>query len=120
LPEGQQAMHDNHEATESVWLTPRAALRQYWDHEIQLAPPQIMSLASLSRHASVASVLAHARSRRPPVIQPEPFELDGARVVCYPGDERHPVRLGAMPGPTRLHYRNKRFEPVDGFEGLFR
>ena len=24
-----------------------------------------------------------------------------------------------LPGPTRLHYRNKKFEPVDGFEALF-
>ena len=118
VPSGQQATHDNHEATESVWLQPRTALQQYWDRAIELAPPQIMSLAHLTHHDSVASVLAQARSRLPPVIQPEPFELDGARVICYPGDERHPVAQRAMPGPTRLHYRNKRFEPSGGFEAL--
>lgn len=119
VPAGQQATHDNHEATDSVWLAPRAALLQYWDRSIELAPPQIMSLAHLTHHDSVASVLAQARSRLPPVIQPEPFELDGNRVICYPGDERHPVKQRAVPGPSRLHFRNQRFEPSDGFEALF-
>ena len=119
VPPGQQASHDNHEATESVWLSPRQALRQYWDRAIELAPPQIMSLVHLSHHDCVASVLAQAASRRPPLIRPEPFDQDGMRVLCYPGDERHPVSERALPGPTRLHYRDKRFEPTGGFEALF-
>ena len=119
VPEGQVARHDNHEATESIWLSPRDALLQYWDRQIELAPPQIMSLAHLARHASVQSALAEAQARKPPLILPEPFEEDGARVICYPGDQRHSVRERALPGPTRLHYRNRRFEPAEGFEALF-
>lgn len=119
VPAGQVAIHDNHETTDSIWLSPRTALQQYWDGQIALAPPQIMSLVQLSRHASVASVLTAARSRLPPVIQPEPFDLEGGRVICYPGDVRHSVRERAMPGPTRLYYRNKRFEPGGGFDQLF-
>ena len=119
VPPDQTARHDDHEATDSVWLSPRAALAQYWDGRIALAPPQIMSLAHLARHAAVAGVLAEARRRLPPIIQPEPFEQDGTRVVCYPGDERHPVRERALPGPTRLYFRNRRFEPHGGFEDLF-
>jgi hypothetical protein len=86
---------------------------------IELAPPQIMSLAHLARHASVESALAQARLRKPPLVLPEAFEHEGERVVCYPGDDRHSVRERALPGPTRLHYRNRRFEPADGFEALF-
>ena len=119
VPSGQVASHDNFETTESIWLGPRQALQQYWAGEIELAPPQIMSLAHLSRHADVASVLDAARGRRPPVIQPEPFDDEGRRVICYPGDARHSVREQALPGPTRLSYRNKRFEPDAGFEALF-
>lgn len=118
-PAGQIAAHDNHEATESVWLNPRAALEQHRDGVIELAPPQIMTLAHLSRFADVQQAMADARSRTPPVIQPEPFDLEGTRVICYPGDERHSVKVRAMPGPTRLRYRNKLFEPVEGFESLF-
>ncbi len=119
VPADQIASHDNHEATASVWLSPRAALEQYRDAHIELAPPQIMSLAHLSRHGTVASVLSEAQSRLPPVVQPEPFDQDGVRVLCYPGDARHSVRARALPGPSRLHYRNKRFEPIEGFESLF-
>ena len=118
LPPEQVAQHDNHEATESVWLTPRAALQQYWDGGIELAPPQIMSLSHLSRYANVASVLAAARTQMPPLICPEPFERDGERVLCYPGDTQHSVAARAMPGPSRLTYRNRRFEPEGGFNAL--
>lgn len=118
-PEGQVASHDDHEATDSTWLAPRTALRQYWDGLIELAPPQIMSLAHLARYDTVQAALDHARQRPPPIILPEAFEHEGTRIMCYPGDERHSLRERALPGPTRLHYRNRRFEPNGGFEGLF-
>jgi 8-oxo-dGTP pyrophosphatase MutT (NUDIX family) len=119
VPETQIARHDNYETTESIWLRPRAALEQYWQGNIEMAPPQIMSLVSLLRYDTVASVMQAARGRLPPVIQPEPFDEEGMRVICYPGDERHSVRSKAMPGPTRLIFKNKRFEPVSGYESLF-
>lgn len=118
LPAGQTALHDGHENTESVWLAPREALQRYWDGTITLAPPQIMSLAHLSRHADTAGVLHAARQRRPPVIQPEPIQIDGMRAVCYPGDTSHPISERALPGPTRLVWRNERFEPLEGLEAL--
>lgn len=118
-PVEQVARHDDRETTDSLWLGPRAALEQYWASRIELAPPQIMSLAHLSRHRSVADVLQAARRRVPPVIAPEPFDQDGTRVICYPGDQRHSNPVVALPGPTRLVYRNKRFEPPGGFEALF-
>jgi 8-oxo-dGTP pyrophosphatase MutT (NUDIX family) len=119
VPEGMEARHDDHEATESLWLAPRRVLESYWRREVELAPPQIQSLAHLCRHATVEQVIAEARSRRPPLIQPEPFQVEGERVIAYPGDERHPVRERALPGPTRLVHRNGRFEPLGGFEEFF-
>ena len=113
------ARHDEHETTESEWLAPRAALERYWAREIALAPPQIMSLAQLSRHRDVASALREAASRPPPTIQPEPLKVEGQRVVAYPGDPAHPVRARAMPGPTRLVFRDDRFEPPEGYQALF-
>jgi 8-oxo-dGTP pyrophosphatase MutT (NUDIX family) len=114
LPAGQTAVHDNHEATASAWLTPQAALQRYWHNEIEMAPPQIMSLVQLARHATMASALSQARLRPPPVIEPQPFDQNGMRVICYPGDPRHPQPQAAMPGPTRLVFRNRRFEPEHG------
>ncbi len=118
-PAGQIATHDNFEATESVWLKPRLALEQQRDGLIEMAPPQIMTVAHISRFATVAAAMADARARTPRVILPHPLDVDGTRVICYPGDAEHPVKERAMPGPTRLRYRNKLFEPMDGFEALF-
>jgi 8-oxo-dGTP pyrophosphatase MutT (NUDIX family) len=119
VPPEQEATHDDYEATESVWLAPRTALQQYWNGQIELAPPQIMSLSHLSRHGTVASVMDAARQQLPPLVLPESFDEDGTRVLCYPGDPRHSVAQRALPGVTRLLFRNKRFEPVQGFEALF-
>jgi 8-oxo-dGTP pyrophosphatase MutT (NUDIX family) len=119
VPDNQTAVHDNYEATESVWLQPRAALEQYWNGDIALAPPQIMSLAHLSHHRTVTSALAEARSKPPAVIEPEPFDYEGIRTITYPGDPKHSISQRALPGPTRLSYSNKRFEPIEGFEALF-
>jgi 8-oxo-dGTP pyrophosphatase MutT (NUDIX family) len=118
VPPGQEPRHDDHEATESLWLPPRTALRQYWDGVIELAPPQIMSLAHLARHRSVASVFAAARGRRPPCIRPQPQDVEGVRVLCYPGDPWHSDREQVLPGPTRLSWRNRRFEPDGGLAML--
>ena len=68
--------------------------------------------------SSAAGALAAAHSQKPPTIQPEPFDQEGMRVICYPGDERHSLRERALPGPTRLHFRNRRFEPAGGLGEL--
>jgi 8-oxo-dGTP pyrophosphatase MutT (NUDIX family) len=120
VPPGQEPKHDEREATEGLWLAPVTALRQYQAGEIQLAPPQIMSLAHLSRHRNTAQAFTEAQSRPPPLVHPEPFEQEGVRVICYPGDERHTIRTRALPGPTRLHYVAGRFEPPGGFDALLR
>lgn len=118
-PVDQVARHDRREASDGEWVRPRAALERYWAHDIELAPPQIMTLAHLSRFADVEGILAEARRRPPPVIQPEPIAADGGRIVAYPGDAAHPLRDRAMPGPSRLIWRQTRFEPEQGFDALF-
>jgi len=113
------ARHDGREMTETLWLRPRQALQGYWDGAMSLAPPQIMTLAHLARFGSVDAALADAQARRPALIEPHILGEMDARVMCYPGDEAHPVRERAMPGPLRLFTRGPRVEPQDGFEGFF-
>ena len=117
LPAGQQPVHDNIEAIDSVWLSPMDALTRYWAGGLPLAPPQIMTLVSLLPYADTASVLQAAKRQAPPLILPEPFDDDdGVRTLCYPGDVRHSVSKRAIPGPTRLRFVAGRFEPTRGFE----
>jgi 8-oxo-dGTP pyrophosphatase MutT (NUDIX family) len=117
-PEGQQVEHCTIEATEAIWMSPRTGLERYWAGDIDLAPPQIMSLHQLAGLGGVEQVLATARSRLPALILPEPFDENGARVICYPGDPAHSVRERLWPGPTRLTHRNQRFEPEGGLAAL--
>ena len=118
VPAGQDAVHDNIETTHSAWMVPRQALEDYWARRIELAPPQIMSLVQLMRHDSVESVLHETRQRPPATIQPEPFDDNGVRTICYPGDPLHSQPQRAMHGPTRLRFVDRRFEPIGGFEAF--
>lgn len=114
LPAGQVAVHDPSEAVAADWMGPREAIERYWAGEIDMAAPQIMTLAHLSRFADVGAAMADAAARVPPVIRPEPFEIPTGRLLCYPGDPRHPVAARAMPGPTRLLFEQGRFRPESG------
>ena len=118
VPPGQEPVHDQYETTESIWLAPEAALKEYWEGHIELAAPQIMSLAQLARFAAVADVLSQANGCKPPRIQPEVFQDGGVNIVCYPGDPRHSVSMRLLPGPTRLCWRNDRYEPEGGLDAL--
>lgn len=119
VPPGQRARHDAVETTASLWLPPRQALEGYWQHELPMAPPQVITLAHIARFATVDAVLAAARNSAPPTVAPEPFDVNGERVICYPGDPAHSVPTRALPGPTRVVFRNQRFEPEGGFDALF-
>lgn len=118
LPPGQTAGHDGHEITESTWLLPRMALQSYWSGLIDLAAPQIITLQHLARFSNAAQVMDHASRTLPRTIRPEPFEHGGQRVTCYPGDPQHSDPHRAWEGPTRLIFRNGRFEPEDGLAAL--
>ena len=117
VPPAQEARHDDFEVTEARWLTPRQAPQQYRAHEIDMAPPQIVSLLHLMQYRDVAQAMQDARSRTPPLIEPQPADTAETRVLCYPGDEAHSVPARALPEPvpTRVVWRNKRFEPPQGF-----
>jgi 8-oxo-dGTP pyrophosphatase MutT (NUDIX family) len=109
-PAGGEARHDGRETTETVWLRPRPALQSYWDGAMQLAPPQIMTLAHLARYDNVDQALTEARGRPPALIEPHIKFEAGMRIMCYPGDAEHPVAARAM----------QRVEPAEGFDAFFR
>lgn len=118
-PADAAALHDGHETTEAVWMNARQALERNWAREISLAPPQIMTLVHLARYADVEGILREARSRSPFLIEPHLADTPEGTWLCYPGDPLHPVRDRVMPGPLRFGVRDKRYEPVGGFEAFF-
>ena len=70
-------------------------------------------------HQLIQGMLAEAASRPPPVIMSAPFDDNGMRVICYPGDPLHSVPERALLGPTRLRWLQRRFEPLGGFDSWF-
>ncbi len=119
MPAGQTAIHDNHEAVDSLWIAPRIALERFRSGEMKLAPPQIMSMVELARHATVDAAMHADAIQWPRLIEPMPFEHEGTRAVAYPGDPLHTNPQRVMPGPTRLIFRDGRFVPFGDFEELF-
>jgi len=119
MPDGQTAVHDGQEAKDSHWYEPRDALRDYVDGKINLAPPQLMSLAAIARHSSFESLAESLRGIEPPLVEPKGYKLDGERAMAYPGHPEHPISTRGMPGPLSLVWKENRFEPVNGFDGFF-
>jgi hypothetical protein len=78
-----------------------------------------MSLVHLARYKDVQQAMMASAQRPPPTIQPEPFDDENGRTICYPGDPRHSQSERAMPGPSRLRYVKGRFEPQGGFDAFF-
>ena len=118
LPPNQTPIHDDVEAVDSIWLTPKDGLLRYWNREISMAPPQIMTLVNLLPFKYCASVLQATLARKPSVVMPETFDEDGFRQICYPGDPHHSIQEKTMLGPTRLRFVEGRFEPKDGVEAF--
>lgn len=121
LPSEQAARKDGFEAAALRWLTPQQALQAYYRGEINLIPPQIISLMHLSLYGAADAAMRAARQQMPPCIQPHMLHEAGQLTMCYPGDPMHPGSAPAFPAPvpTRLLLRNGRFEPPGGIAALY-
>ncbi len=56
LPQGQVPLHSSEEVSESVWLTPKAALARSQDSGFRMMPPTIAVLRTLADHDSWSSL----------------------------------------------------------------
>lgn len=108
-PEDQEPRVDGHEAVEGLWIAPADAMERWEDGAMQLAPATAKSLELLAAHATVASALAEAASRPPPLAMPHVWNdrERGQAYISLPGDPRHPE-------PDVLGGRIRRFQLVEG------
>jgi 8-oxo-dGTP pyrophosphatase MutT (NUDIX family) len=101
-PGGHAATHDGHEAVDSVWITPEAALAEAAAGTKTLLFPTRMNLGRLAGAASLAAALETAAARPVVTVQPR-LETDasGARMLRIPveagyGGPLFPVGQRAM------------------------
>jgi 8-oxo-dGTP pyrophosphatase MutT (NUDIX family) len=106
LPEGQSASHDGTETTSATWLRPAAAIEEMLAGRIKLAPPTVRTLHWLAEFDDARSVIAHALSRRPPLVRPRLVTGDTGWFLALPGDPEHPEDEPVLPGATRMVFDN--------------
>jgi len=111
-PAGQVARHDEHETTESVWITPGEALEQVSRGAMMIAPATYKCLAVLASYRNVAEAFAAARADPPRIWCPIVREERGRRLVILCDDPDHPDGYPRAPGPTRMVFEGGRFLPA--------
>ncbi|HWE70019.1 MAG TPA: hypothetical protein VG205_06635 [Acidimicrobiales bacterium] len=87
-PSGQVARHDDGETIASIWIRPGDALSRFRDGEIELLPPTIENLRSISRFRTTGEVMAWAEQVTDiPEVLPIVLIEDGQVLILRPGDE---------------------------------
>lgn len=83
-PADQHALHDGHEAVDSVWIRPRDALAAAEDGSRKVVFPTRMNLAKLARHDNVGAAFAAARATPVVTVLPEMRMTQAGRVLRIP------------------------------------
>lgn len=87
----QEISHDNEEAVESCWISPRLAVEKHESGEMFMAPPTYLTLLELARFQRVDQIWEAARTKDLSVIQPTHFKEAGELEIRLPGHSEHPV-----------------------------
>jgi 8-oxo-dGTP pyrophosphatase MutT (NUDIX family) len=84
-PPDQVALHDGHEAVDSVWIAPETALERARNGVYQLRFPTQMNLQKLARHPLSAPAMDAARASRVVTVMTRQERIgDGTRVLRIP------------------------------------
>jgi 8-oxo-dGTP pyrophosphatase MutT (NUDIX family) len=80
-PAEHLAMHDGHEAVDSIWIRPADALAGTEAGRFKLVFATAKNLEKLTRSATVAEAMERARTSRVVTVQPKPIRAEGTRRV---------------------------------------
>jgi 8-oxo-dGTP pyrophosphatase MutT (NUDIX family) len=83
-PADQDALHDGHEAVDSVWIRPTDALAAAQAGTRKVVFPTRMNLQKLAAHASVAEAFGAARATPVVTVLPEMRMTEAGRVLRIP------------------------------------
>ncbi len=103
LPEGQVAVHDRMELTESCWMTPAFALAEHAAGRIVLMPPTLKTIEELQAFSNTETLFAATRLQRILTIFPEAFRTADGFGVLLPHDAAYtlaPFKQPLRPGET--------------------
>jgi 8-oxo-dGTP pyrophosphatase MutT (NUDIX family) len=78
-PPEQLAVHDGHEAVESIWITPRQALADTEAGRFKLVFATAKNLEKLGRSQTVREAMERARNSTVVTVQPRGLKLEGSK-----------------------------------------
>jgi len=114
IPAGQIPLHDSVEMTESLWMTPAAALSAYRERKIMLMPPTLKTLEELSPFASTEALFESAAGRRIYPIMPQGCKIGDIPTLLLPHDPEYPIQEYKQPPrpgePSRICFRDKMWQ----------
>ncbi len=90
-PEGQVGAHDGSESVDSVWISPRQALKEAEEGKRTIIFPTQMNLEMLAQSANVAEAFEMARNRKIVTVEPKLEDRDGTAVLCIPAEAGYSV-----------------------------
>jgi 8-oxo-dGTP pyrophosphatase MutT (NUDIX family) len=108
-----EAVVDGSEILDARWIGPGDALAAHRRGELGMLPPTYVTLAALSRGASVADLLRRVRRREAPRILPVLTREDDTVCVLLPGDAGFVSGDPTRPGPrhrARLRERHWQYQ----------
>lgn len=86
-PAGQEALHDDHEVIDTIWISPEQALADAREGRRTMIFPTVRTMVQLSRFDEVGQLFAHVESvERVEPIQPEIRPVDDRLELVLPGD----------------------------------
>ena len=89
IADDQKAIHDGHEAVDSLWVKIEEGLEEYNQGNFPIIMPTIKNLELVSGYESTLSLLKDKKMIEPkdiPPIEPKFFIEDGKIVGLLPGD----------------------------------
>ena len=88
-PEAQEPLHDDGETIESMWISPKEAIRRHREGDLMLMPPTLANIEFIAAHETADEVIiAAAKVGTPTTILPKlKVDSDGRVLgIAMPGD----------------------------------
>lgn len=83
-PADHLAIHDGHESVDSVWISPKDALKGNEDGTYQIIFPTRVNVELLGESTSVANAMEMASARTVETILPWPEQREDGNYICIP------------------------------------
>ncbi len=100
-PIGQEAIHDQKETMEGIWLTPEKALKANLQRKVALSPPTLKTLEDLSRYGSIDDVFKSLNKKEIDPILPILTKTPSGPILFFPWDSDYePLKKGEIPVPA--------------------